>query len=525
MKEQKVTENSKLRIKRLAFIIVTIIVVMITVVFIIMKYNHWTTGTNTEMEYKNKIFDMDLVHTINIIINQKDWKSLQENADDKEYKKCDVVIDGNTFQNVAIRTKGNSSLSSVTQQGSERYSFKVEFDHYNDATNCWGLDKLSLNNIIQDPTYMKDFLSYSLMRDMGAAAPLCSYISVQVNGEEFGLYLAVEGIEESFVKRNYGSVSGNLYKPEPAYGFDNMGNGNKQDSNNKQDNSKQDNIKQGFEIGGGFGNGRGFGGMSSNASDVALKYIDDKISSYSNIFDNAILDASDEDEKRLIAAIKQLNTGEDLDKALNTDEILRYFVVHNFVDNYDSYTGSLLHNYYLYEKDGKLSMIAWDYNLAFGSFGMGQGRDNSDRTKDSASTYVNFPIDTPVSGTTMEERPLLNKLLTNKKYLEQYHDLFNQFIKKYFENGYCDQLIDKVSLMIKPYVEQDKTAFFTVDQFEKGVTTLKKFCELRTESVRGQLDNTIPSTTDGQSKSDTLIDAESITMSDLGSGFGKGNFN
>ena len=48
---------------------------------------------------------------------------------------------------------------------------------------------------------------------------------------------------------------------------------------------------------------------------------------------------------------------------MDVDEVIRYFVVHNFVCNFDSYTGSMIHNYYLYEEDGQLSMIPWDYNL------------------------------------------------------------------------------------------------------------------------------------------------------------------
>lgn len=45
-------------------------------------------------------------------------------------------------------------------------------------------------------------------------APLCSYAYITVNGEEWGLYLAVEGVEESFLERNYGDGSGELYKPD-----------------------------------------------------------------------------------------------------------------------------------------------------------------------------------------------------------------------------------------------------------------------------------------------------------------------
>ena len=119
------------------------------------------------------------------------------------------------------------------------------------------------------------------------------------------------------------------------------------------------------------GGGDKFGGkdgMSMGSSDVKLQYIDDDTDSYSNIFDNAKTDISKSDKKRLIQSLKSLSENEDIDDVVNVEEVIRYFVVHNFVCNGDSYTGSMIHNYYLYEEDGMLSMITWDYNLAFGSF-------------------------------------------------------------------------------------------------------------------------------------------------------------
>ena len=76
------------------------------------------------------------------------------------------------------------------------------------------MDKLSLNNIIQDTTYMKDYLTYQMMGAFGVDAPLCSYVYITVNGQDWGLYLAVEGVEDGFLRRNYGSDSGELYKPD-----------------------------------------------------------------------------------------------------------------------------------------------------------------------------------------------------------------------------------------------------------------------------------------------------------------------
>ena len=78
--------------------------------------------------------------------------------------------------------------------------------------------------------------------------------------------------------------------------------------------------------------------------------------------------------------------------------------------------------------------------------------------------------------------------------------------------------------LIAPYVEKDPTKFCTYEEFEKGVDALEQFCELRVQSVQGQLDGTIPSTTDGQSADSTnLIDASELSISDTGSmGMGGG---
>ena len=93
-----------------------------------------------------------------------------------------------------------------------------------------------------------------------------------------------------------------------------------------------------------------------------------KYDSYSNIFDNVKTEITDADRDRLIESLKQLNEGENIESVVDVEEVIRYFVVHNFVCNYDSYTGMIIHNYYLYEEDGQMSMIPWDYNLAFRRF-------------------------------------------------------------------------------------------------------------------------------------------------------------
>jgi len=576
--------------------IVLAVTIVITVLFMCGE-KIGITSTARAMGYETKLFDTSKVHTINIVID--DWDSFLETCTNEEYTSCAVVIDNEAYKNVAIRAKGNTSLTQVKSYGNNRYSFKIEFDHYDSTKSYHGLDKLCLNNIIQDNTYMKDYLCYRMMSEFGVDSPLCSYVYITVNGEDWGLYLAVESIEDSFLQRNYGNDVGELYKPDsqsmgggrgnggnfkmsefnagqdsqtdstadstqsatsgqahgnpPSKPDNNSGNaqqttdsqtkstadstqssangqaqetppskpddssGNAQQTTDSQTKSTADGTqsttsgqaqgnppsKPDGEPGGNVG---GMGGVNGS-DDVSLIYSDDEYSSYQNIFDNAKMDISDSDKDRLIASLKKLNSNEDIADVVDVEEVIRYFVVHNFVCNFDSYTGSMIHNYYLYEKDGQMSMIPWDYNLAFGGF---QGAQN-------ASSLINYPIDTPVSGGTVDSRPMLAWIFASDGYTEEYHELFSEFIEEYFDSDYIPNLIESTKEMIAEYVEKDPTKFCTYDEFESGVTALKEFCTLRAESISGQLNGTIPSTSDGQTAdSSSLIMAEGLNISDMG---------
>ena len=520
--------------------VVIILSLILTVVFM----NAESLGIQAAsrvMEYETRLFDTGSVHTLDIYMD--DWDGFLETCTDEEYTLCSVVIDGEAYKNVAIRAKGNTSLTQVASYGNNRYSFKIEFDHYDSTQSYYGLDKLSLNNIIQDNTYMKDYLTYQMMREFGADAPLCSYVYITVNGEDWGLYLAVEGVEEAFLERNYGSGYGELYKPDSM----SMGGGNFNMDDWQADEDfmiGENGVWQGefpageggeFPSGENFRRGNGFsmgeegdGGAapgddfpmtgdrdfgrgeleSQFGSDVSLIYTDDDYDSYQNIFDNAKTDITDADKDRLIDSLKQLNECENIEEVVDVDEVIRCFVVHNFVCNFDSYTGTMIHNYYLYEEDGQLSMIPWDYNLAFGGF---QG--SADATE-----LVNYPIDTPVSGGSVESRPMLAWIFADEEYTELYHQYFAEFIADYFDSGYFAEMFEEVTALITPYVERDPTKFCTMEEYEAGIAALKEFCLLRAESITGQLNGTIASTSDGQKEDpDALIDASEIHISDMGS--------
>ena len=526
-----------------------------------------------EVGYESRLFDTGRVHTIDIVMDG--WEEFLDACEDEEYRACHVAVDGESYRNVGLRAKGNTSLSSVSQMGSDRYSFKLEFDQYDGSQTYHGLDKLCLNNLIQDNTYMKDYLTYQMMGAFGVDSPLCSYAYITVNGEDWGLYLAVEGVEDGFLRRNYGSGHGELYKPDSMSFGGGRGNGRGfdmqgfMDQSGSGDDSKEEDgqaMPGGFPQGtgdsqampgglpqgtgdsqampGGFPQGTGdsqampgglpqgtgdgqdlpggfpqdmegfsppgrggFGGMGS--SDVKLQYIDDDPDSYPNIFDNAKTKVSEGDKERLISSLQSLSQYEGLEDVLDMEEVLRYFVVHSYVVNGDSYTGTMVHNYYLYEENGQLSMIPWDYNLAFGTFQGGDG-----------TSAVNDPISQALS-----DRPMQAWIFSDEAYTAQYHQLYASFLDSVDPEG----MISQAYALIAPYVEKDPTKFCTYAEFENGVAVLGDFCALRAESVRGQLAGTVPGTEDGQvADTSLLVDASQLSLGDMGSmadtggGFGPG---
>ena len=462
------------------------------------------TASGITMEYETALFDTSEPIELNIKMSEDDWNALLENAINEEYYSCDVVINGTTFTNVGIRAKGNTSLSNIANDpDTDRYSLKLEFDHYVDGQTCFGLDKLILNNNYADATNMKEALVYDMYQYLGADASLYNYAKISVNGEYWGVYLALEAVDDSFMLRNYGTQDGELYKPESM------------DMSEKKDSNISDKFEGGERptrpdstSGGGLGFGGelpegGPGGGFGSGGGADLNYSDDELDSYSTIWDGSITDTTDSDHRRVVTALKNISEGTDLEKYMDIDNILKYMAVHTFVVNADSLSGNMAHNYYLYEYNGQLNILPWDYNLSFG--GMGQG--GSD-----ASGVINDAIDTPFSGT-----DFFDKLLENEEYLAQYHEYLRILAEEYVGGGVFDRLVESISSQIDELVATDPTAFYTAEEYNAAKETFVQVVKLRAESVLGQLDGTIPATDEGQKAgSSALITASGINLSTMG---------
>lgn len=456
---------------------------LLVVVFCVAAYFLVERADSAADTYAAHIFQEDTVNEINIEIDEADWQDMLENPLKEEYHKANVTINGETVGNVAIRTKGNNSLTSVANSDSDRYSFKLDFDYYDNNGNYYGLKKLCLNNNYSDNSSMREYISYKIMGEMGLDVPECAYSHITVNGEEWGLYLAVEPVDEVFLAAHFADATGDLYKPE------------------------------------------GKGGTGAN-----LVYNGDDISAYTGL--NLKTNLNSSDGKEILALMQALEDGEGLEEVLDVEKALKYIAANVALANFDSYLGNTTHNFYLYEENGRFTIIPWDMNLAFGGFGGGEvdiyeptkqgmgGFGGGDKRKDTqdnnavtnaaenteaqadANNQPQPPDNADMQGMpSMDsgEKPLVTTLLENETYRSMYEGYLKEIAEKYFTQEYMTELVTKIHDLIAPYVQNDPTAFCTYEEFEQACSTdptdqysLAYYAVNMAESIENQLNGGEP---------------------------------
>lgn len=561
---------SKFATRFVILVVAILVCVCLGLIFFSDKLGGLTGPSKTIVQYENEIFNTEKIVSVNIIMDDESWKDMLENALSEKYYRADVEINGELFQGVGIRPKGNTSLSSIANDpDTNRYSFKIEFDKFVEGQSYYGLDKLILNNSFADNTNMKEALIYDMYKFIGADAPIYNYAKISVNGNYWGVYLALEAIEDSFLLRNYGTASGELYKPDglnfggggggfggmniPNFNSENFQNGNfsppqfngkaPQEFNfeNGVPNFENGGPPQGFNFENGvpnfengmpspenFQNGnqnferangesqnsnremRGpMGGMSGSGAN--LNYIDENIESYSTIWNGSVTDSNNFDHTRVVTALKNISEENNIEKYMDVENLTKYMAVHIFSVNEDSLSGSMAHNYYLHEYNEKLNIIPWDYNLIFG--GMNRG---------DATSIINDPIDNAFSITNF-----FNPLLTNRKYLTMYYENLTNLVEKYINGGEFEKFYNRTRNLIDSLVKTDPNAFVDYETYDKAAKTLYEVVKLRGQSILGQINEEIPSTSEKQkSNPENLIDASHIDVKSMGSmniGMGRGN--
>ncbi|MCS6774904.1 MAG: CotH kinase family protein [Chloroherpetonaceae bacterium] len=136
----------------------------------------------------------------------------------REYVRCTVIEDNRvTYEHVAIKLKG---FAGSFRGVDDRPALTLNFDKFRKGQKFHDLDKIHLNNSVQDPTYLNELLGSELFLAAGVPAARTTHARVWLNGRDLGLYVLKEGFNRDFLRRNGLNPKGNLYEGPPIQDID-----------------------------------------------------------------------------------------------------------------------------------------------------------------------------------------------------------------------------------------------------------------------------------------------------------------
>ena len=317
------------------------------------------------------------------------------------------------YDSVGVKYKGNSSY----RANQVKNPWHIELDTYKNQ-DYDGYTDIKLANGYNDPSFMRDVLSYQILRQY-MDAPLANYANLYVNGTLIGLYTNTESISKKFVNSRFGSKNNTFFNCSPP---------------------------------------EGAGPQSSDFPN--LVYLGQDSTDYYDSYEMK----SDEGWQELIDLCDTLtNNIADIEAILDVDRVLWMLAFDNVLVNLDSYIGIFSQNYYLYRDDYQRFLpIVWDLNESFGVFSQtGSINLNNTASKQQMSHLLhvndaNFPLVQKLLSVPMYKRMYLAHCKTIL--LENFDD------DSYYSTGLALQEI------IDAAVQADGNKFYTYSNFLSNLT-------------------------------------------------------
>lgn len=367
--------------------------------------------------FAQDFYDLNTIQTIEITFAESNWDALldaQKNGDEDYIMAQSVTINGEVLDSVGVKYKGNSTYSA----NQVKNPFHIELDTYKDH-DYDGYTDIKLSNAAKDPSFIREVLSYSIIRQY-MDAPLSNYANVYVNGTLLGLYSNSEAISKKFVSDRFDSKNNTFVKCNP---IDGAGPGTSAYPN--------------------------------------LVYIDDNISSYSAAYELK----SDDGWSELIDLCDTLaNHVDDIESILDVNRTLWMLALDNMLVNLDSYIGGFTQNYYLYRDDhGRFLPVIWDLNESFGRFAQtGTINLNSTADKQQMSHLLH---------STESNYPLVKQLLSVPTYKRMYLAHCKTILLENFDNDAYYETGQQLQETIDASVKADGNKFFTYNNFLTNLNT------------------------------------------------------
>ena len=134
------------------------------------------------------------------MIHSRDWADLRANFDQNDDYPADITWNGQRMRNVRVRSRGLGSRSS------DKPGLELDFDYYDPGQRFLGLRELVLDNLVTDPSMLREVVATSFLRRVGVPAPRESFARLFVNGEFAGLYAMVEAVNRDFAQAAFGGT-------------------------------------------------------------------------------------------------------------------------------------------------------------------------------------------------------------------------------------------------------------------------------------------------------------------------------
>ena len=347
-------------------------------------------GDAKDGEY-NKYFLDDDVQTVKIEMDENNLNYLLQNGKSKPQVMTNKVTIGNESIGYAgIKTKGSYTLANVPDNN-DRFSFTLNFGkyikkkQYGVKQNFHGLSKVSFNNFFFDKSMLKEFCAWKVIQKMGLPTPQFGLAKLYINNQFYGVYFMMEAMDstviEQYKKVDSSEVSDYLVKPE---GYRNVYDSSLDRYINSEgdfvlgDDLKKDEVTGEWVASGDLS--QKIGGLWENDTDTlqdvaktiptVLKW-QKKLNQlyYGKDFSGKDIDVQSDEYVNL------------LNEVMDVEECVRYYATHSFLVQTD-YMFSGDKNFGVYvDKDGRLTMIPWDYDLSMGCF-----------FPTTSSTTANFPL-------------------------------------------------------------------------------------------------------------------------------------
>ena len=371
---------------------------------------------------QSDFYDINSVREFRLYFQETNWDYILDSLyskGDEERLLASILIDGTLIQSVGIRYKGFSSVSTDRTKN----PFNIKLDYLINGQNYLGIDKIKLSNVIQDPSFVREVLSYEIARKYMPASQ-CNFAKLYINDVYWGVYTNVESVNKDFASKHFGSSNNSFFKCNPA---------------NLDFDGENSNL------------GNSFGTDSANY----YPYYDLK---------------SDYGWQGLYRLIDALNIDPaNVEEVLNVDRSLWMHAFNYTLINFDSYVG-YGQNYYIYEDhNGRFNPILWDLNMSFASY----------RLADASEYYDGFSIDQAktidplmhYNSFSVYPRPLMRNLFENNTYRRMYLAHMRTIMRENFDNQDYTLRALYMQSLIDTLVAADTNKFYSYADFQDNLTS------------------------------------------------------